>query len=167
MVSLDQVLASNMQISTHLPKRVVAVFAGATSGIGEATLLAFVKYAFEPHIYLFARNMSSAERVIAQCRQLNAGGVYNFVKVDLSSVKETDAACEDVKKKEQVVNLVVLSAGEITFDTTRKLRTTQRLGDMLTIFSHARRPQQIPRCVNIHSHSNCSAAPPVLDCCSS
>src|SRR5690349_12518556 len=120
MVSLDDVLVSNAQIPHVLPKRLVAVFAGVTSGIGEATLKALVKYAVEPKIYLFARNSASAERVIAECRQLNPEGDYEFVKVDLSSMQQTDDACEAVKRREKLLNLVVLSAMEITFDRQRK-----------------------------------------------
>jgi NADP-dependent 3-hydroxy acid dehydrogenase YdfG len=120
MVSLPDVLASNAEISSTLPKRLVAVFAGATSGIGEATLKALVKYIVEPRIYLLARNPVSAERVIAECRQLNPGAEYEFIKVDLSSIKETDLACGEVKRREELVNLVVLSAGELRFDRARK-----------------------------------------------
>ena len=120
MVSLDDVLASNAQIPRVLPRGLVAIFAGATSGIGEATLAAFVKYAIEPKVYLFARNPASAERVIAKCRQLNPQGKYQFVQVELSSVQQTDGACEAVRKKEKLVNLVMLSAIEPSFDRKRK-----------------------------------------------
>lgn len=120
MVSLPIVLASNAQIPSTLPEGLVAVFAGATSGIGEATLKTLVKYAVKPRIYLFARTPASAERVIAECRQSNPSAELEFIKVDLSSIKETDEACEVVKKKEKMVNLVVLSAGELKLDRTCK-----------------------------------------------
>ena len=120
MVSLSDVLASNAQIPSSLPKQLVAIFAGATSGIGEVTLKTFVKYAVEPRIYLFARSQASAERVIAECRRINPGGDYVFVQVDLSLIKETDHACEQVKRKEKLVNLMVLSAGEAKFGSNRK-----------------------------------------------
>jgi NADP-dependent 3-hydroxy acid dehydrogenase YdfG len=121
MVSLSEIHASNAQLPSFLPKQVVAVFAGATSGIGEATLKTFVRYAVEPRIYLFARNEASAERVIADCRQINPAGDFIFVQVDLSLIRETDRACEEVKSKEKRVNLVVLSAGEMKLDRSRKL----------------------------------------------
>ncbi|KAH7076236.1 hypothetical protein FB567DRAFT_535785, partial [Paraphoma chrysanthemicola] len=121
MVSLKEVIASNAQIPTTLPKRLVAIFAGATTGIGESTLKTFVKYAVEPRIYLFARNPDSAARVIAACRQINPQGEYEFVKVDLSLIRETDAACDHVKSKEKLVNLLFLSAGEVSFNRTRTL----------------------------------------------
>lgn len=129
MVSLNDILESNARITTLLPKGTVAVFAGATTGIGETTLKTFVKYAAEPRIYLLARSVASAERVIAECRQNNNGGTYNVIKVDLSSVKETNEACEEIKAKEKHVNLVVLSAGEITLGTKgeHSISTSNRL----------------------------------------
>ena len=119
MVSITQVLESNAQIPKRLPPRLVAVFAGATTGIGEATLKAFVKYAVEPRIYLFARSTASAERVAAACKTLNPSAEFDIVKVDLSSVRETDQACAQLKAKEKAVNLVFLSAGEVRLDRSR------------------------------------------------
>jgi NADP-dependent 3-hydroxy acid dehydrogenase YdfG len=120
MVTFSDVLKSNAKIPSGLPKRLVAVFAGATSGIGEATLKLLSKYAVEPRIYLIARNQTSAERVIADCRQINPQGEYMFVQADLSSIRETDRACEHIKSKEKVVNLVSLSAGQFDLNKKRK-----------------------------------------------
>jgi len=120
MVSFTDVLASNAQIPSTLPKQLVAVFAGATSGIGEATLKSLLKYAVEPRIYLIARNQASAERVIAECRQINPRGEYVFIQADLSSIRETDRACEQIKRREKLVNLAFLSAGQLNLDKKRE-----------------------------------------------
>jgi NADP-dependent 3-hydroxy acid dehydrogenase YdfG len=90
MVALPDIIASNTQIARTLPKRLVTVFAGATSGIGEATLKRLVQYAVEPGIYLFARNPASAARVIAECRQINARGEFIFIQVTLNPIKDTE-----------------------------------------------------------------------------
>ncbi|KAF1956446.1 hypothetical protein CC80DRAFT_473412 [Byssothecium circinans] len=121
MVSLPIVKASNARIPTELPARLVAVFAGATTGIGEATLKTFVRYAVAPRIYFLARSPSSAERVATECREVNPKAQFEIITADLSSVKETDAACDVIKKKEKAVNLIVLSMGEIILD--RRLST--------------------------------------------
>jgi NADP-dependent 3-hydroxy acid dehydrogenase YdfG len=118
MVSLPQVLAANVQIPSSLPKHLVVIFAGATSGISEATLNTLAKYATEPRIYILARSQSSAERIIASCRQINPSGSYIFMRVDLRSVKQTNLACEYVRKREEHVNLIKLSAGQIAFGRT-------------------------------------------------
>ncbi|KAF2027969.1 hypothetical protein EK21DRAFT_70762 [Setomelanomma holmii] len=133
MVSLEEVVASNSQIATKLPQGSVAVFAGATTGIGEITLKTFVRYAVQPRIYLLARNPASAARVIAECRQINSRGEYDFVKVDLSLIKETDAACAYVTSKENLINIVVLSAGEIKFG-----KTSEGLNNFLAASTYSR-----------------------------
>jgi NADP-dependent 3-hydroxy acid dehydrogenase YdfG len=120
MVTFSDVLTSNALIPSALPKQLVAVFAGATSGIGEATLKSLIKYAVEPRIYLIARNQISAERVIAECRYINPEGEYMFVRADLSSIRETDEACEHIKSREKLVNLIFLSAGMFDLDKKRK-----------------------------------------------
>ncbi|KAJ4294993.1 hypothetical protein N0V90_007001 [Kalmusia sp. IMI 367209] len=116
MVSLRDVLSSNARIKGELPPRLVAVFAGATTGIGEATLKTFVKYAVEPRIYFFARNPTSAERVVAECKIINAQAQIEIIKADLSLVRDTDRACDVVKAKETSVNLVFMSMGEVRLD---------------------------------------------------
>lgn len=121
MVKLQKVLASNAQIPASLPKQLVAVFSGVTNGIGEVSVKTLAKYVVEPRIYLFARNQSSAERVIAECRQINPRGQYTFVQVDLSSVKETDRACEYVKSKEKMVHLLLMSAGELKLNSRKSI----------------------------------------------
>lgn len=135
MVSLAQVLASNARIPTSLPSSMVAVFAGATTGIGLATLKAFVAHAVAPRIYFFARNTDSAARVVQQCLAINPSCEIEVVKADLSSLRETTAACAVVTARETGVNLVVLSMGEVRMDRTRKSRmgcgkTTASLRDI-------------------------------------
>jgi NADP-dependent 3-hydroxy acid dehydrogenase YdfG len=113
MVSLPEVFASNSQISSALPKQLVVMFAGATGGMGEAALKTLFSCTVESRIYLFARSQSSAERVIAKCRQINPRGDYILVSVDLSFIKGTDRACAVVSKREDHVIFVVFIAGEI------------------------------------------------------
>jgi NADP-dependent 3-hydroxy acid dehydrogenase YdfG len=56
MVSLKDVQLSNSRIASELPSHLVAVFVGATSGIGEASLKKFAKYACQPRIYFVGRS---------------------------------------------------------------------------------------------------------------
>lgn len=113
MVSIATVLKSNATIPASLPAGLVAVFAGATSGIGESTLKTFVKYAIKPRIYLIARSTSSGERFVAECKEINSEAEVHLIKADLSSIRETDKACDEIVQKEKEVNIVMLSAGEL------------------------------------------------------
>ncbi|KAJ3750722.1 hypothetical protein DFH05DRAFT_1532100 [Lentinula detonsa] len=105
MVSLSEIYTSNALITSSLPPRLVAVFVGGTSGIGESTLKAFVSYAVQPKIYILGRNNASAERIIGECKFLGPEGHVGeaevvFLQADLSSMKTVEGTCEDIKKRE-------------------------------------------------------------------
>ncbi|KAK4987118.1 hypothetical protein LTR50_004814 [Elasticomyces elasticus] len=117
MVSLTDVQASNSRIATALPPRLVAVFVGATSGIGEATLKQFVKHTCRPRVYFVGRSQEAGERITAECEALNSEGEFVFVKADTSLIRNVDEVCHDIKNKEKVVNLLFLSTGSLIFNT--------------------------------------------------
>lgn len=95
MVALSTVLSSNARIATELPSSLVAVFTGATSGIGEYTLLALAKHTVKPRIYFVGRSQDAANRIIAEARRLNPEGSYVFLKGDLSLLRNIDNICEE------------------------------------------------------------------------
>ncbi|KAJ3993243.1 hypothetical protein F5050DRAFT_1578038 [Lentinula boryana] len=95
MVSLSEIYTSNALITSSLPPRLVSVFVGGTSGIGESTLKAFVSYAVQPKVYIVGRNNASAERIIGECRFLGPEGHVGeaeviFLQADLSSMKTVE-----------------------------------------------------------------------------
>jgi NADP-dependent 3-hydroxy acid dehydrogenase YdfG len=110
MVLLTSVTDSNAQLST-LPSGLVAVFIGATAGIGEITLKKFAQHARKPRAYLIGRSQSAADRIIASCRQLNGEGEYIFIKADVSLMENVDEVCEVIKRKEKSINILFMTAG--------------------------------------------------------
>lgn len=116
MVTLSQVQASNAEISKSLPAELVGVFVGATSGIGEAALKEFVSQVKQPRCYLIGRSEEAATRIIDECKTLNADAHVIFMRTDASLVKEVDRLCEDIKSKEDAINVLFLSAGAAVFD---------------------------------------------------
>jgi NADP-dependent 3-hydroxy acid dehydrogenase YdfG len=118
MVSLKEVRTSNSRITSTLPSKLVAVFVGATSGIGEATLKQFAKHTRQPRIYVVGRSQQSADRITKECQELNPGGEYIFIKVtDISLMHTVDDVCKDILAKEKAINLLFLSCGTMTFKT--------------------------------------------------
>ena len=108
MVALDQILASNARISTTLPSGLVGVFVGATKGIGLSTVLAFTKHVTKPRVYIVGRSVSAGEALVRQCKEINAEGEYVFISKDVSIMKNVDEVCEEIKRREQGGELVVL-----------------------------------------------------------
>lgn len=116
MVTLSQVQSSNSLISSTFPPGIVAVFIGATSGIGEATIKQFAKHCRQPRAYFVGRSQDAGDRIAAECKALNAEGDYIFVKADVSLIHVVDEVCEDIKAKEKAINILFLSAGVPSMD---------------------------------------------------
>ncbi|KAE8376143.1 hypothetical protein BDV26DRAFT_266285 [Aspergillus bertholletiae] len=124
MVSLSSIRASNACVSSVLPPGLVALFVGATSGIGAATLKAFAKYACRPRAYFVGRSQEAADRILAECRALNPEGEYIFISADVSLIRVVDEVCAQIRARESQLNVLFLSAGVPSLDrseTSEKL----------------------------------------------
>lgn len=118
MVSLPEVIASNERIASTLPEGLVAVFVGGTSGVGEYTLKAFAKYAVKPRVYTVGRSQEAADRIFEECKQLNPGGKFEFIKADVSILKNIDLVCREIKSKETKINILFESQGSMAFKSS-------------------------------------------------
>jgi NAD(P)-dependent dehydrogenase (short-subunit alcohol dehydrogenase family) len=116
MVSLSQIQASNTFISSTFPTRLVALFVGGTSGIGEITLKKFAQYSHQPRAYFIGRSHAAAERIVAECKTLNPGGEYIFVQADVSLIRVVDTVCDEIRAKEDILNLLFMSQGVMSMD---------------------------------------------------
>ncbi|KAI8577578.1 hypothetical protein K450DRAFT_191076, partial [Umbelopsis ramanniana AG] len=129
MISLSDVQASNSRIASSLPPGLVAVFVGATSGIGEATLKQFAKYAKKPRCYFVGQSQEAADRIVTECKALNLEGDYMFMKANVSLIQSVDDVCKEIKNKEKTINLLYLSQGTLGFysETTEGLHFASAL----------------------------------------
>lgn len=66
-----------------------------------------------PHVYIVGRNASAAERIISECKALNADGRVEFLKGDVCELQEVDRICAEILKKETKLNLLVQSQGNL------------------------------------------------------
>ncbi|KXH69301.1 hypothetical protein CSAL01_12275 [Colletotrichum salicis] len=115
MVSILLVNQSNALIAS-LPKGLVAVFIGATSGIGNSTLQHLVQHAQSPHIYTIARpqTVASHETFFASLRAAtNPDASYTIHPADHALVSDIDTAMDTILQNETKVDILFLSAGFI------------------------------------------------------
>ncbi|KAF7548035.1 hypothetical protein G7Z17_g7316 [Cylindrodendrum hubeiense] len=117
MVAISKVLESNLLARSTLPSGLVAVFAGATAGIGEMALKAFTKHTLKPRIYFIGRSQEAGDRLQQELKRLNPEGTYNFIKTDMSLLKNVDAVCADIKSKEKAINVLFMSQGTVKYST--------------------------------------------------
>ncbi|WZH41738.1 uncharacterized protein QYS62_002694 [Fusarium acuminatum] len=136
MVLLSIVQQTNASAASKLPAGLVAVFAGATAGIGEMALRAFAKHTVRPKIYYVGRSQEAGDRLQKELSEVNSEGSYVFIKKDMSLLKNVDEVCRDIKSKETVLNVLFLSQGTLKMgvDTTEGLP----LITGLTLYSRAR-----------------------------
>jgi NAD(P)-dependent dehydrogenase (short-subunit alcohol dehydrogenase family) len=118
MVALQDVVSSNERIRSALPKGMVAVFVGGTSGVGEYTVKAFAKYAAAPRVYIVGRSQDAADRIMSECEEINADGEYQFIKADISLLKTVDDVCREICSKEMAIHLLFQSQGSMAYNTS-------------------------------------------------
>jgi NAD(P)-dependent dehydrogenase (short-subunit alcohol dehydrogenase family) len=110
MVDLRAVRQSNAALRAN-PSGFVAVFVGATSGIGASTLKELVKGLSAPKFYVIGRSETRFSSQLAELKALNSGSVIIFIQAEISLLKDVDAVCEEVASKEAKVDLLFMSAG--------------------------------------------------------
>lgn len=113
MVALETICASNQKIASTLPSDLVAVFVGATNGVGEATVRQFAKWAASPRVYLIGRSQEAGTRIVKECKTLNPQGKYTFISKDTSLIRNVDEICNEIKQNEKSVNLLFLTIGTL------------------------------------------------------
>ncbi|KAL2852100.1 hypothetical protein BJY01DRAFT_260167 [Aspergillus pseudoustus] len=116
MVTLGDILSSNAQVASSFPPGLVALFVGATSGIGAATLKAFAKYTRKPRAYFVGRSQEAADAIILECLELNPDGEYIFIQADVSLLKVVDQVSAQIRAREPHLNILFLSQGVARFD---------------------------------------------------
>jgi NAD(P)-dependent dehydrogenase (short-subunit alcohol dehydrogenase family) len=115
MVSLKVVRASNASIKESMGKGLVAVFIGATSGIGLSTLKQFALHADKPKVYIIGRSKASASLLLEDLKMLNPEATSIFIKSEVSLMRNVDAVCEEIKTKEKKLDILFMSPGYLSF----------------------------------------------------
>ncbi len=62
------------------------------------------------------RNTEAANRIIAECAQSNKDAQVEFIKADVTELKEVDRVCAEIQKKETKLNLLVQTQGNLTLN---------------------------------------------------
>jgi NADP-dependent 3-hydroxy acid dehydrogenase YdfG len=113
MVSLKIIQASNEALKDQ-PSGIIAVFAGATAGIGLGTLKAFVKHANAPKAYIIGRSKIKCSPILDELKALNPEATFVFLEAQIALITEVDRVCNLIKQKEERVDLLVMSPGYLT-----------------------------------------------------
>ncbi|KAK7419214.1 hypothetical protein QQZ08_010926 [Neonectria magnoliae] len=117
MVTLQTIQQSNASVAT-LPPGLVALFIGATSGIGQSTLQHFAQHASSPRIYTVARpqTATSHEKFLASLRQSNPSSSYSLITADHTLVSDIDKVVAAIKEKETKLDILFMSTASFAFE---------------------------------------------------
>lgn len=114
MVPLALVRESNSQLKKALANP-VAVFVGATQGIGLSTLQHYATLTRGPKIYIVGRSSEVGARIIHDLKARNAEGNYVFLKAQVSLLESVDEVCREIERAEDRLDLLFLSPGYLSF----------------------------------------------------
>lgn len=133
MVSINTVRTANAALVKAQP--IVAVFVGATAGIGEASIRALAATHSTQgkglRAYIVGRNASAAQKITSDCERICPAGQFRFLKAeDLSLLKNVDLVCEELmsaEKKEEEnghgkarIDFLVQTQAYLAFGEARK-----------------------------------------------
>ncbi|KAK5174384.1 uncharacterized protein LTR77_001464 [Saxophila tyrrhenica] len=147
MVRLETARAANDRLVSKHP--LVAVFVGATTGIGEYSLRCLAETASKAtqgrglRIYLVGRNATAADKILGDCRKLCPEGEFQFVKGgNLALMQDVDAACEDIEKRESAkpgarVDTLVQSQAVLKLEGPRE-ETKEGLDSSMSLLYYSR-----------------------------
>lgn len=111
MVSLKAIRAANNSIPSS-PR--VAVFLGATSGIGLAALEALLQNTTPSKVYIIGRSQSKFASSLDNLGNLNKNTKLVFIEAQVSLLKEVDRVCKSIDAQESHVDLLWLSQGGLS-----------------------------------------------------
>jgi NADP-dependent 3-hydroxy acid dehydrogenase YdfG len=111
MVNIKNVRVSNAALKASRPS-IVAVFVGATSGIGLATMKALAASS-NPTLYILGRSKASATPLLDNLAKINSNAKIHFIETEISLIKNVDKASAEIASKEKKIDLLFMTAGGI------------------------------------------------------
>ena len=116
MVAISEIRSANAALKkTH--DSLAAVFVGATSGIGLATLQSFADHIPKPKAIIVGRSRSKFQPELEILQELNPNGEFIFLETDISLIKNIDAVGKEIEKllPSGGLDLLFTSQGYISF----------------------------------------------------
>ena len=111
MVKITTIRQSNARFASEHYAGFVGVFAGATKGIGAATLEKMVSMLQAPTFYVLGRSSARFASQRANLEKLNPSCRIVFLEAEVSLLSAVDAACKRISEAEKKVDFLYMSPG--------------------------------------------------------
>jgi NADP-dependent 3-hydroxy acid dehydrogenase YdfG len=117
MVSFNHVCQSNDRFALRQQDidatQAICVFAGATSGIGAATVERLICMLHKPVFYIIGRSAKRFASQRTRLHVLNPSSKIIFLEAQFSLLSDVDSACKQIVASEEKVDYLFMSPGMI------------------------------------------------------
>lgn len=115
MVGAEAIIESNAHFSQEHHEGAVCVFAGATAGIGLATLERLATMVRSSTFYVLGRKPGRYADRLNNLRRYAPTNRIVFIEAQISLLSSIDAACQQIISAEQKVDYLCMSPGGMPF----------------------------------------------------
>ncbi|KAK2601906.1 hypothetical protein QQS21_004497 [Conoideocrella luteorostrata] len=142
MIGTSEILRSNEQIAQQHLKGRVAVFMGATAGIGQSTLNQMITMLDDSTFYVLGRNPTD---IVSQLESLKLsaskrGNKIVFIESQVSCIAMIDAACDQILAAESRVHYLYTDEGLETCFAVSYYSRLRMVFKLLPLLQHSERP---------------------------
>jgi NADP-dependent 3-hydroxy acid dehydrogenase YdfG len=113
MVTNTAIAQSNALFASQKPEGLVCVLAGATSGIGLATLEKLAAMLQSSKFYVLGRSEFATQ--LKELKNSSPSSEFIFIETQVSLISNIDQACQRDTTTEQKVDYLCMSQGSIPF----------------------------------------------------
>lgn len=113
MVAASTVVDTNARFAKEQHSKAVCVFAGATAGIGMATLKKTAALLHLSTFYILGRSPARYGSLLDQLQQIGPTNTYNFIEAQVSLISDIDTACAQIISAETQVDYIFMSPGGV------------------------------------------------------
>ena len=115
MVGATAITESNVAYAREQHSGLVCVFAGATAGIGRATLERLATMLHSSTFYIIGRDKQRHAPWLDQLRATSSNSKFIYVERQVSLILDIDKACNQILSAERKVDILCMSPGGMPF----------------------------------------------------
>jgi NADP-dependent 3-hydroxy acid dehydrogenase YdfG len=115
MVGISEIRKSNADYAAQEHSGLVCVFAGATAGIGAATLREMISLVRSSTFYVLGRDPERYQEKLDELREIGPTNNIVFIEAQISLISGIDKASTLIREATEKVDIICVSPGGMPF----------------------------------------------------